>query len=138
MKKTLSLLAVALALYTTPAAAVINANEPGDANLNCKQLVEQIQAMDAAIATAESSQTKSKIAGAGLGILQSAMPHFGIGSGTIGAMQATGVAANAAGSAGQSAEETVKQAQMRRTALIGIHTGKACKNSYAAPTTTTN
>ena len=140
MKKSLSLLtvAIALGLDSAPAFAVINASEPGDANLTCKQLVQQIQAMDAAIAEAESSQTKSKIAGAGLGILQSAIPHLGVGGGTITAMQATGAAANVAGGSVQSADETIKQAQMRRTSLIGIHTGKACKNSYAAPATTTN
>ena len=124
------LAAVLTVAATTAHADVIAATQPGDAKLTCKQLVKQIDEMDALIGNAQASQAKSKVVSGGFGILQSVVPHFG-GSmgGTIGAMQAAGTASSVANVGAQNAEQTIQQAQMRRVTLMGIHTGKGCDNA---------
>jgi hypothetical protein len=115
-------------------APLIQVSQPGDAQMSCEQLTTEIAAMDAAIAeqrqAAVDAERSGQVAATGAGVATNAALY----SGALGRVPGLGLAANAAAGQAQARaqaeaerrEENARNAEMRRTSLMGIYQGRGC------------
>ena len=136
---------VVSAVFVMPASAQqplptsIQVSQPGDANLTCPDLTQQIAQMDQILGTAQQNQASAETSGQTAGIVGSAATNAALYSGAFGRMSGLGFLAGGAqrlmqqGAEAKAAEAAKLQqdATMRRTMLMGMYTGKACDNPQA-------
>jgi hypothetical protein len=109
--------------FATEAPAIIQVSQPGDSQMNCDEISNEISTMDLVINDAESSKSANELAGIGASVAGHFAGFFG---GGVGAAVATNGANAVVSKNKQSAEERKQAAQQRRTMLMGMHTGKGC------------
>ena len=115
-------------------APLIMVSQPGDANMSCEQLTTEIAAMDATMAEHRQAADSAVRSGEAMGTGAQVATNAALYSGALSRVPGLGMAANAA--AGQARaraqaeaerqEENARNAQMRRTALMGVYQGKGC------------
>ena len=138
-------LAAVCTVFVMPASAQqplptsIQVSQPGDANLTCPDLTQQIALMDQILGTAQQNQANAQASGTTAGIVGSAATNAALYSGALGRVPGLGfLASGAERLARQNAENKAAEAAklqqdatMRRTMLMGMYTGKACDNPQA-------
>jgi len=115
-------------------APLLVTNQAGDGDLSCEQLAAEIQRMDTIMAQAMQSEANAETSGAVAGTATNAAVNTALYSGALSRVPGLGFAANAAGGIAQQqakaqaerAAENARRAELRKTALVGVSTGKGC------------
>jgi len=115
-------------------APLIQVSQPGDAQMSCEALTTEIAAMDAAIAEQRQAAADAERSGQATATGAHVATNAALYSGALGRVPGLGLAANAAAGQAQAnaraeaerREENARNAEMRRTSLMGIYQGRGC------------
>lgn len=119
---------------STNLAPLIQVSQPGDAAMTCEELSTEIAAMDTAMAEHRMAAANAERSGAAAGTGADLATNAALYSGALGRVPGLGLAANAAANQARASaaaeaarrEENARNAEMRRTALMGVYQGKGC------------
>lgn len=107
---------------------------PGDADMDCARIGQEVGMMDQLIAGSYSTREKSDQTSIGVNVVKTiGSVLVGTLTGTIGFMAAGHLAAEAADHRSEVAEETGEIALQRRSLMVGMFQAKQCEGDLPAP-----